>query len=394
MSLSYYELVALAKREIREISTADLGARMPDAPLIIDIREPQECVAGTIPRAVLIPMGALSDAIERVAPDRDTEVVLMCAAGNRSALAAKALQDMGYRRVSSLAGGFGKWRTEGREAAYPVDASAARYARHLVLPGVGAVGQQRLAAASVLIVGAGGLGSPASLYLAAAGVGMIGVIDDDIVELSNLQRQVIHDTAGIGTLKVDSAAATLTGLNPEVTVVGHPDRLSASNAVDLMSGYDAIVDGSDNFPTRYLVNDAALQLRIPVVHGSVFRWEGQVTVIDPYRGPCYRCLFPEPPPPELAPDCAEAGVFGAVPGVIGSMMAIETAKLILGIGSPLIGRLCVYDGLAQQMMELRVQRNPQCPACGDENRPPPIVDYDAACRSQAAGTRHQAPDKT
>ena len=271
--------------------------RMPDAPLIIDIREPQECVAGTIPRRYWIPMGALSDAIERVAPDRNTEVVLMCAAGNRSVLAAEALQDMGYRRVSSLAGGSESGAPRGARRPYPVDASAARYARHLVLPGVGAVGQQRLAAASVLIVGAGGLGSPASLYLAAAGVGMIGVIDDDIVELSNLRRQVIHDTAGIGTLKVDSAAATLTGLNPEVTVVGHPDRLSASNAVDLMSGYGAIVDGSDNFPTRYLVNDAALQLRIPVVHGSVFRWEGQVDGDRPTADRATGAWFPEPPPP-------------------------------------------------------------------------------------------------
>ena len=380
MSLSYHELVALAKREIREVTPGDLAARMSHPPLIVDVREPQEFHAGTIPGAVLIPRGVLEGAIGRVAPGPDAEIVLICSAGNRSALAAKELQDMGYRKVASLAGGFGRWRAEGRDASYPVDESAARYARHFVLPGVGASGQQRLGAARVLVIGAGGLGSPAALYLAAAGVGTIGVVDNDVVELSNLQRQVLHRTDGVGTLKVDSAAAALTALNPEVVVVAHPERLAAANALDLMSGYDLIVDGSDNFPTRYLVNDAALHLRIPVVHGSVFRWEGQVTVIDPYRGPCYRCLFPEPPPPELAPDCAEAGVFGAVPGVIGSIQAIEAAKLILGIGDTLVGRLVVFDALAQETTELRVRRNPQCPACGDEGRPPTLVDYDEACR--------------
>ena len=384
MSLSYHELVALAKREIREVSPRDLTARLADPLLIIDVREPHEYQSGTIAGAVLIPRGVLGASIGRVAPDLATEIVLICSAGNRSALAAKELQDMGFGAVASLAGGLGRWHAEGRPAVIPVDEPAARYARQLVLPGIGATGQRLLGAARVVIVGAGGLGSPAALYLAAAGVGTIGIVDDDIVDVSNLQRQVLHDTGSVGNSKVASALAALGALNPEVEVVAHPERLGAATALDVLSGYDVIVDGSDNFPTRYLINDAALRLRVPVVHGSVFQWEGQVTVIDPYRGPCYRCLFPDPPPPELAPDCAEAGVFGAVAGVVGSMMAAETAKLILGAGEPLIGRLVVFDALTGRATELAVRRDPRCAACSDEHHPPSLVDYDASCTPNAA----------
>ncbi|MBI5157758.1 MAG: molybdopterin-synthase adenylyltransferase MoeB [Acidimicrobiia bacterium] len=382
MPLSYHDLVAQAKREIREVSVDDLASRTADPPLIVDVREPQEFATGTIAGAVLIPRGVLAGTIVRVAPDPATEIVLLCSHGNRSALAAKELQDLGYRAVASLAGGFTAWRASGREGVLPGDEAAARYARHLVLPGVGAAGQRRLGAARVLVVGAGGLGSPVALYLAAAGVGTIGIVDDDVVDLSNLQRQVLHTTAAVGTPKVASAARTLAALNPEVEVVTHPQHLEAATVIATLMGYDLVVDGSDNFPTRYLINDAALRLRIPVVHGSLFRWEGQCTVIDPYRGPCYRCLFPLPPPPDLAPDCAEAGVFGAVAGVVGSIMAVEVAKLILGIGEPLIGRLMVFDGLSGRVDDLLVRRDPACPACGDEDRPPILVDYDASCRAR------------
>jgi len=380
MPLNYHDLVAQAKREIREISVDDLASRSAAPPLIVDVREPQEFATGTIVGAVLIPRGVLASTIVEAAPDLATEIVLLCSHGNRSALAAKELQDLGYRTVASLAGGFTAWRASGGEAVLPADESAARYARHLVLPGVGASGQRRLGAARVLIVGAGGLGSPVALYLAAAGVGTIGIVDDDVVDVSNLQRQVLHTTDAVGTFKVASAVRALAALNPEVRVVGHPQRLDASTALAIMSGYDVVVDGSDNFPTRYLLNDAALRLRIPVVHGSVFRWEGQCTVIDPYRGPCYRCLFPQPPPPDLAPDCAEAGVFGAVAGVVGSLMAVEVAKLILGIGDPLVGRLMVFDGQSGRTDDLTVRRDPMCPACVDEDRPPALIDYDASCR--------------
>ena len=362
MSLSYHELVALAKREIREITPAELATGGTAPPLLIDVREPNEYRAGTIAGAVLVPRGLLGESIGGLSPSVDTAIVLICSAGNRSALAAKELQDMGYRRVASLAGGLTAWRVEGREMALPVDPAAARYARHLVLPGVGAAGQQRLGAARVLVVGAGGLGSPVLLYLAAAGVGTIGVVDDDVVEVSNLQRQVVHDTAAVGQLKVESAARAMQALNPGITVITHTERVTAANARGVMAGYHVVVDGSDNFETRYLLNDTALELGIPLVHGSVFRWEGQVTVIDPHRGPCYRCLFPEPPPPGVAPDCAVAGVFGAVPGVIGSLMAVETAKLILGAGDTLVGELVVYDGWTGEFTRLAVRHRPGCPA--------------------------------
>ena len=256
----------------------------------------------------------------------------------------------------------------------------ARYSRHLLLPEVGAGGQERLLASRVLLVGAGGLGSPVALYLAAAGVGVLGIVDPDVVEESNLQRQVLHDGEHLGRLKVDSAAEAIGRLNPDVTVVRYPVRLEAGNALEVMAGYDVVVDGADNFPTRYLMNDAALHLRRPVVHGSVFRFEGQVTVFRPYQGPCYRCLFPEPPPPEVSPSCSEIGVLGVLPGIIGSIQATEALKLLLGVGEPLVGRLLTYDALAQEFLTLQVRRDPSCRACADEGRVPALVDYDDACR--------------
>ncbi len=382
MTQDYEGLVVSARERIVEISPSGLAARLDAPPVIIDIREPHEMATGIVPGAALVPRGVLEKAMPQLAPDPTTEVVLYCAVGNRSALAALVLGQMGYTAVSSMAGGIALWRIEQHPVESPsgIPDPQARYARHLALPEIGEQGQLRLQESRVLIVGAGGLGSPAALYLAAAGVGTLGIVDYDVVDVSNLQRQLLHDSTGIGARKTDSAAVTLARLNPGVVVETHPVRLDASNVVDIASGYDLIVDGTDSFPARYLLNDAAINLQIPMVHGSVLRFEGQMTVIAPYRGPCYRCLFAVPPPPELSPSCAEAGVLGAVPGVIGSLQAVEVVKMLLGIGEPLVGRLLVYDGLSAEMRVFSTVRDPDCPACSDPSAPPPLVDYDEACR--------------
>ncbi|MDX1691721.1 MAG: molybdopterin-synthase adenylyltransferase MoeB, partial [Acidimicrobiia bacterium] len=313
MPMTYRELVARARAEITEVTTDDVEGRLGRIPVLVDTREIDEFEQGALPGARFMPRGILESNITRLVPDVDTEVVLYCQAGNRSALAAKSLQEMGYTNVSSMAGGFGRWKSEGRAWEVPQGLDAdqrARYSRHILLPEVGEEGQERLLGARVLLIGAGGLGSPAALYLAAAGVGTIGIVDDDVVDATNLQRQVVHNMDRVGMLKVESAAETIRRLNPDVKVETYAERLNVDNVLQIMGEYDVVVDGADNFPTRYLVNDASLHLRVPVVHGSIFRFEGQVTVFDPYEGPCYRCLFPEPPPPELAPNCAEAGVLG------------------------------------------------------------------------------------
>jgi molybdopterin/thiamine biosynthesis adenylyltransferase/rhodanese-related sulfurtransferase len=388
MTLSYNELVERIRSQITEVTPAALEERLAGAPpVVVDIREVEEFEQGAIPGSRFLPRGVLEGSIAQFVPDPSTEIVLVCAVGNRSALAARSLEEMGYRRVASLAGGFARWKAEGREWEAPrtLDGSQrARYSRHILLPEVGEEGQQRLLSSRVLLVGAGGLGSPAALYLAAAGVGTLGIVDFDRVDATNLQRQILHNLDRVGSRKVDSAAETIRRLNPDVAVEPYPERLSAGNVLEIMSGYDVVVDGADNFPTRYLVNDASLHLRIPVVHGSIFRFEGQATVFAPYEGPCYRCLFPEPPPPELAPSCAEAGVLGVLPGIVGSIEAMEAIKLVLGIGDPLTGRLLTYDSLTEEFRTLRLRRDPECPACGDETRPPVLVDYDDACRP--AGT--------
>jgi len=382
MTQGYEDLVLYARERIVEISPSDLAVRLDRPPVIVDIREPHEMATGIIPGSAMVPRGVLEKAMPQLAPDPSTEVVLYCTVGNRSALAALVLEQMGYTAVSSMAGGITLWRIEQHPIELPsgVPDPQARYARHLALPEIGEEGQQRLRESRVLIVGAGGLGSPAALYLAAAGVGTLGIVDYDVVDISNLQRQVLHDTAHIGVRKTDSAAITLARLNPGVVVETHPVRLDASNVVDIATGYDLVVDGTDSFPARYLLNDAAINLGIPMVHGSVLRFEGQVTVIAPYRGPCYRCLFAVPPPPEISPSCAEAGVLGAVPGVIGSLQAVEAVKMLLGVGEPLVGRLLVYDGLSAEMRVFAIARDPACPACSDPSAPPPLVDYDETCR--------------
>jgi molybdopterin/thiamine biosynthesis adenylyltransferase/rhodanese-related sulfurtransferase len=395
MSLTYQELVRRAKEQVTEVEPADLEPRLEQPRLVvIDVREIDEYEQGAVPGSRHIPRGLLESTIGSHVPQADTEIVLYCAGGARSALAAQSLQEMGYGNVRSLRGGFGSWKSGGHAWSIPVTLSSeqrSRYSRHILLPEVGEEGQHKLLDAKILLIGAGGLGSPAALYLAAAGVGTLGIVDFDQVDSTNLQRQILHNLDRIGQPKVESARETLTALNPDVKIEPYTERLSAENVIEVLSGYDLVVDGADNFPTRYLLNDASLHLRIPVVHGSVFRFEGQATVFDPYNGPCYRCLFPEPPPPELAPSCAEAGVLGVLPGIIGSIEAMEAIKLVLGIGDSLVGRLLIYDALDEEFRTVRLRRHPSCPSCSDESRPPRLVEYDDLCLPGGNVERVTAP---
>jgi len=350
--------------------------------VLVDVREKNEWTEGHIPGAIHVPRGYLELQIEEAVPDKDQKVVLYCAGGVRSLMAGATLQQMGYTDVVSMAGGFGQWKANGFNFVKPrtmTDAQAKRYSRHVLVPEVGEAGQFKLLDSKVLLIGAGGLGSPSAYYLAAAGVGTLGIIDADVVEESNLQRQILHNTSRIGQYKAESAKQTLEQLNPDVKVVTYLERLDETNVSQIIADYDVIVDGTDNFPTRYLLNDAALIQRKPVVHGSVFRFEGQLTIFKPYEGPCYRCLFPEPPPPALAPSCAEAGVLGVLPGIIGLLQATETIKLLLGIGDPLVGRLMTYDALAGEFNELKLFRDPNCPACGEHGHPENLPTYADVC---------------
>jgi sulfur-carrier protein adenylyltransferase/sulfurtransferase len=380
---SFRELLAATKSEIREVDTAEADElrRRPGA-VVLDVREPDEYEQGAIPGAVHIPRGTLESTVENRITDKSAPVIIHCASGVRSAFAAKTLDDMGYQDVVSVIGGFNKWKDEGRPWSTPrklTPEQRNRYQRHLLLPEVDVEGQLKLLDARVLLLGAGGLGSPAALYLAAAGVGTIGIVDMDVVDESNLQRQILHNVDRLGERKVDSAKKALTALNPDVNVVTHDVRLGADNVMDILSGYDIVVDGADNFPVRYLLNDAALKLEIPVVHGSIFRFEGQVTVFKPHDGPCYRCFLAEPPPPELAPSCAEAGVLGVLPGIVGSIQAVEAIKLILGIGDSLSGRLLAYDSLEQSFRTYKILRDAQCPTCSIDPDEIVIAEYDQFC---------------
>jgi molybdopterin/thiamine biosynthesis adenylyltransferase/rhodanese-related sulfurtransferase len=353
-------------------------------PVLIDVREKEEWLEGFIPGAHWIPRGFLELRIEDQIPEKSSAVVLYCAGGTRSALAARSLAELGYSNVASLAGGFAAWKRAGLAFDRPyvmTPDQTLRYARHTMLPEVGEAGQVALLKAKVLFLGAGGLGSPAAYYLAAAGVGTMGIIDDDVVDASNLQRQILHATDRIGIPKVESAARTLTGLNPDIKVVPYKARLTSENVMEILRDYDVIVDGVDNFPTRYLLNDASLKLGKPVVHASIYRFEGQLTTFVPYQGPCYRCLYPAPPPPDMAPSCQEAGVLGVLPGVVGVLQATEAVKLLLGIGKPLVGRLLMFDALATKFRELKLRRDPQCPTCGEGVDPAKIelIDYEAFC---------------
>jgi molybdopterin/thiamine biosynthesis adenylyltransferase/rhodanese-related sulfurtransferase len=358
---TFRDLLAAAKAEITEVDTATAEARLADGWIALDVREPDEYDEGAIPGAVHIPRGHLEAQVEGKLLDKSKPVVIYCAGGVRSAFAAKTLTELGYTDVVSMAGGFGRWKDEGRAWKTPVVLTAEqrnRYKRHLLLPEVGSEGQAKLLASKVLMLGAGGLGSPSALYLAAAGVGTIGIVDMDEVDASNLQRQILHNIDRIGDRKVDSAKKTLTMLNPDVNVVTYDTRLDASNIIDIISGYDIIVDGADNFPSRYLLNDASVKLGIPVVHGSIFRFEGMVSVFHPLQGPTYRDMVPEPPPAELAPSCAEAGVLGVLPGIVGSIQALEVIKVLLGIGEPLIGRILSVDTTDMSFRTFKLRPDP------------------------------------
>ena len=384
---TYRELLARVRGEIDEISSIEAHERLDasDGTLFVDVRESDEWDEGHVPGAIYTGRGRLEQRIEGLVPDKARPLVVYCSAGSRSAFAAKVLEDLGYEHVVNLAGGFADWKRNGFEVTIPRVLSPdqrARYSRHLLIPEVGEEGQQRLLDARVLLIGAGGLGSPASLYLAAAGVGTLGIVDADVVDESNLQRQVVHSTDRLGEPKVSSAKRTLEALNPDVNVVPFQERLTSENVDRILAeGWDVIVDGADNFPTRYLVNDASVWNGIPVVHGSIFRFEGQVTVFHPGVGPCYRCLFPQPPPPELAPSCAEGGVLGVLPGIIGSIQANETLKLILQRGDSLAGRLLLFDALGTTLDEVTVRRNPDCPVCGDDPSITEYVDYVEFCNT-------------
>jgi sulfur-carrier protein adenylyltransferase/sulfurtransferase len=380
---SFRELLNQTKAQIREVDTDTAEAvRAESGVVLLDVREPDEHEQGAIPGAIHIPRGQLESNIEHRIADKDAPVVIYCAGGTRSAFAAKTMQELGYSDVVSMMGGFNRWKDEGRDWATPrvlTPEQRNHYQRHLLLPEVGEEGQLKLLDAKVLLLGAGGLGSPAALYLAAAGVGTIGIVDMDVVDQSNLQRQILHNLDRIGERKVDSAKKALTALNPDVNVIAHDTRLDASNVVEILSGYDVVIDGADNFPSRYLLNDASLKTDVTVIHGSIFRFEGQATVFKPHDGPCYRCMLPEPPPAELAPSCAEAGVLGVLPGIIGSIQALEAIKIILGIGDPLIGRLLAYDSLEQSFRTFKVRRDPNCPACSIDPDRIVIAEYDELC---------------
>jgi molybdopterin/thiamine biosynthesis adenylyltransferase/rhodanese-related sulfurtransferase len=364
------EFIRKVKSEITEVDPSEVKPLVGNGVPIVDVRETDEFAAGHLPGAKHVPRGHLESRIEGVAPDRSQRVVLYCASGNRSALAAHTmLHNLGYEDVVSMTGGYTLWKDRGYEVDVPrvlTPEQRDRYSRHLLVPEVGLEGQMKLLDAKVLCLGAGGLGSPIALYLAAAGVGTLGIVDDDVVDLSNLQRQVIHKTSGIGTPKVDSAEAAIKDLNPDVNVVKYQTRLDASNIMEIIEGYDVIVDGVDNFPTRYLLNDASVRLGIPVVSAAILGFEGQLSVFAPYDGPCYRCLFPVPPPAELAPSCGANGVLGVLPGTMGLLQATEVVKLIIGAGEPLIGRLLMYDALDASTTELKVRRDPECPICSRE----------------------------
>jgi molybdopterin/thiamine biosynthesis adenylyltransferase/rhodanese-related sulfurtransferase len=387
---SYRDLLRQTKDEIEEIDAPRaselLGAG--DRPAFLDVRERDEWDEGHIPGAVHVPRGHLESRVETAVPDRAQPVVVYCAGGSRSAFAAKTLQELGYDNVVSLAGGFTDWKRNGFSFDVPRvldDVQRRRYSRHLLIPEVGEEGQLKLLDAKILLIGAGGLGSPASLYLAAAGVGTLGIVDDDAVDESNLQRQIVHSLERLGTSKADSAKTTIEALNPDVEVKVFKERLTSENVDRILGeGWDVIVDGADNFPTRYLLNDASVWHRIPIVHGSIFRFEGQATVFKPYEGPCYRCLFPQPPPPELAPSCAEGGVLGVLPGIVGSLQANEALKLVLGKGEPLVGRLLLFDALETTFTEIALRRDPECPVCGESPTITEYVDYVEFCQAPRA----------
>jgi adenylyltransferase/sulfurtransferase len=397
MAKTYKQLMDEARHEVPEVSVDDVRQRLARDPKValLDVREKEEYREGHVAGSTSIPRGFLEMRIEDTVPDKQTPIIAYCAGGTRSLIAARTLKEMGYTSVVSMAGGFNAWKNNGQP--FETDRQftpeqLTRYSRHFLLPEVGEAGQAKLLDAKVLLLGAGGLGSPTALYLAAAGVGTLGIVDHDVVDLSNLQRQILHTNDRIGMPKVESARIAINALNPDVRVVAHQERLSSENVMQIFKDYDIIVDGCDNFPTRYLVNDACVILGKPNVHGSIFQFEGMASVFAPGRGPCYRCLFPEPPPPGAAPSCAEAGVLGVLPGLVGCVQALETIKLILGVGRPLIGRMVHFDTLSMEVRVNRLRRDPECPMCGDHPTIKALIDYEEFCglRNPGGPSTHAA----
>ncbi len=383
----FRELLNETKGRINEVDTEAGQAAVDAGAILLDVREADEHDQGAVPDSIFIPRGTLESAIENRITDKSTPIVVMCAGGVRSAFAAESLQNLGYSDVVSMDGGFNKWKDEGRPWAVPQSLTSEqrnRYKRHLLLPEVGDEGQQKLLDSKVLLLGAGGLGSPSAMYLAAAGVGTMGIVDMDVVDESNLQRQIIHNLERVGQPKVESAKQTINLINPDVDVITYNERLNAENILDIIAGYDVVVDGADNFPSRFLLNDASVKLGIPVVHGSIFRFEGQVTVFDPKAGPTYRDLLPEPPPAELAPSCAEAGVLGVLPGIIGSLQAIETIKLLLDLGDSLSGRLLAFDSLEMTFREYKLRPDPENKVTWELRDTIGIAEYDDHCSPNTA----------
>jgi sulfur-carrier protein adenylyltransferase/sulfurtransferase len=384
---TYRDYFAEIKKRIKEATPQQVVDLLRSGDVqLADVREKDEWDQGHLPGAVHVPKSFLEQWAEDRIPDKSRKTVLYCAGGVRSAMAADILQKLGYTDVISMSGGFNRWKDSGLAWETPdsfTPEQAQRYSRHLLIPEVGEKGQHQLLRSKVLLIGAGGLGSPAAYYLAAAGVGTLGIVDSDVVDTTNLQRQILHSSERVGEPKVESAKRTLEALNPDVKVIGYQERLTSDNIDRIIAGYDVVIDGADNFPTRYLLNDASVKHGIPVVHGSIYRFEGQVTVFKPHAGPCYRCLFPTPPPPELAPSCAEAGVLGVLPGVIGTLQANEAIKLLLGIGEPLVGRYLLFDALETEFREVKLRRDPECPVCGEHPTITEYIDYEGFCASPA-----------
>lgn len=390
MARTYQQLLDDARAAVREMSVDEVQRALDgkDAPVALDVREKEEFREGHLPGAVSIPRGFLEMQVEGKLPDRDRPIIAYCQSGVRSLFAGKALTDMGYTDVRSMTGGYGAWKGGGHAWTAPFKFKPEqlnRYSRHFLLPEVGEEGQAKLLQAKVLCLGAGGLGSPAAFYLAAAGVGTIGIVDDDVVDMSNLQRQILHTNDRVGMSKAESAGKTLKALNPDVNIIEHRTRLDSSNIMEIIADYDIIVDGCDNFPTRYLVNDACVMTGTPNVHGSIFQFEGQATIFAPGQGPCYRCQFPEPPPPGMAPSCQEAGVLGVLPGLVGCIQALEAMKLILGAGKPLIGRLAHVETLGMNIRVFNLRRDPNCPMCGDNPTITELIDYEEFCGLRTGG---------
>ncbi len=392
MAKTYRDVMAEARQLVPEWTPDDVHHRASNGGgyTLIDVREKEEYREGHLPGALSVPRGFLDMRIEETVADKTAPLVLYCGSGTRSLLAGRTLKELGYTNVVSMSGGFSAWKNGGHpwvaDRQFTAD-QLTRYSRHFLLPEVGEAGQAKLLDAKVLLIGAGGLGSPSAYYLAAAGVGTLGIVDMDVVDVSNLQRQILHTNDRVGMPKVDSARQTLTALNPDIKVVGYQERVSSENIMQLIADYDVVVDGCDNFPTRYLVNDACVMAKKPNVHGSIFQFEGQATVFYPGKGPCYRCLFPEPPPPGAAPSCQEAGVLGVLPGLVGCVQALETIKVVLGIGKPLIGRMVYFDTLSMELRIHKLRRDPDCPVCGEHPTVTSLIDYEEFCGLRAAGQR-------